>query len=61
MILDLSESGMRPYHIEKFLNEKQILTRKGGRWFSRIVTNIIEKEKNQAAKSPEKIGVASIN
>jgi hypothetical protein len=45
IILDLSESGMRPYHIEKYLNDKQIPTRKGGRWFSRIVTNIIDKER----------------
>lgn len=44
MILDLHQSGMRPYHIEKHLNANRIPTRSGGKWFARVVTNIIKAE-----------------
>jgi len=44
LIRNLHGSGMRPYHIEKHLNERKIPTRSGGKWFARIVTNILEKE-----------------
>jgi hypothetical protein len=50
MILDLSESGMRPYHIEKVLNDQQIPTRAGRRWFSRIITNVIRGEAERSRK-----------
>ena len=43
LIKNLSDSGMRPYHIEKHLNERAIPTRNGGKWFARIITNILEK------------------
>lgn len=44
LIRDLHESGMRPYQIEKYLNERKIPTRNGGKWFARIITNILKKE-----------------
>lgn len=43
LIRDLHESGMLPYQIEKYLNEQKVPTRNGGKWFARIITNIIEK------------------
>lgn len=45
LIRDLHEYGMRPYHIEKHLNKQKIPTRNGGKWFARIITNIIQKER----------------
>ena len=44
LIRDLHDSGMRPYQIEKYLNERKVSTRNGGKWFARIITNILEKE-----------------
>ena len=44
LIQDLHDSGMRPYQIEKYLNERKVSTRNGGKWFARIITNILEKE-----------------
>lgn len=44
LIRSLNDSGMRPYHIEKYLNQRNIPTRNGGKWFARIISNILEKE-----------------
>ena len=44
LIRNLHQSGMRPYHIEKHLNQRGIPTRNGSKWFARIVTNILAKE-----------------
>jgi hypothetical protein len=44
LIKTLYGSGMRPYHIEKHLNAREIPTRKGGRWYARMISSILKRE-----------------
>lgn len=41
LIQHLHSTGMRPYQIEKHLNNLKTPTRKGGKWFARIICNIL--------------------
>lgn len=45
LIIELAKSGKRPHQIAEYLNLKCIKPRRGKKWFARLITDILNKEK----------------